>query len=74
MRLGPDPHGAEVGLSRRELVDGLAECLRGLDEVREAAADRDFTPAEQSVWDHLMERAVLYRAAVEAIDAAPPDE
>lgn len=65
--------GAPVGLSRPDLVDGMAQCHRELREVAQRAQGRDLTPAEQDRWDETIARFHRLRAAVLAIDNAPDD-
>lgn len=72
LRVAEDPDHP-VGLSRPDLVDGMAQCHRELAEVQAGAQGRDLTPAEQDRWDETIARFGRLQAAVLAIDNAPAD-
>lgn len=62
-----------LGLTRPELVDGIAQTYRELQEIQQQIGDGEPSPAQDAEWTGLVERYRRYRAAVDAMDACPPD-
>jgi hypothetical protein len=70
-----EPAPTPVGMSRQELVDGMAQATRELEAVqREALMDRreTFTPDEESRWDHWMSQWRRYETLVSCMDNGVP--
>lgn len=75
MRHDLTPEPQPVGMTRDELVDGMAQATRELEAVqRDALMNRReyFTPDEQSRWDHWMSQWRRYETLVSCLDHGLP--